>query len=494
MDWIVSQVIHLADLLLRIFTTPLFTMGGTAYSIASIATLVLVGVAVFVASRIISGWIKRRLLGRFDRGTREAIAVVISYVLTLIGFIIVLQTAGINLSSLTVFAGVLGIGVGFGLQNLASNFISGLTLLFEQPIKVGDFIEVDKFSGVVEKISIRSTVIRTNDDLFVIVPNIRFVETNIINWSYEAPKCRIHIPVSVPYGTDPLIVTEALLAAARMEPQVLSSPSPKVWFDHFGENAMEFKLLVWIDDPDENEPIRSALNFRIEYELRSRKIRVPFPHRELYIHNLDEVRKLFRGDTDDESTMGTSSRDSKDVHGDQPALEPKRPSSRSLNNATLKDLLRRIVYFEQCSDLELRQLIEYGYRQLFPAGQIVCHENDPGESFYILLKGSVEVFSRRSDQYIATLHEGEFFGEISLLLGVPRSASVRTLEDTILFVVEHEDMQKLLEGHQQLADEIATKLAERQQVLRDMNLLVEDEPEATTIFKIRRRIQTLFGI
>ncbi len=494
MDWIVGQAIKLTNLLFRIFTTPLFEMGGTPYSIASIGTLILVGIGVFIASRIISGWIKRRLLGRFDRGTREAIAVVISYLLTLIGFIIVLQTAGINLSSLTVLAGVLGIGFGFGLQNLASNFIGGLTLLFEQPIKVGDFVEIDKLSGVVEKISIRSTVIRTNDDVFVIVPNMRFVENQIINWSYNTPKCRIHVPVKVAYGSDPLVVTEALLAAARMEPQVLSSPSPKVWFENFGENALEFTLLVWIDDPDENEPIRSALNFRIEYELRSRKIRIPLPQRELYIHNMDETRKLFGMGADDENTMGRSSRESKETSTDQPALEPKRPSSRSLNNATLKDLLRRIVYFEQCSDLELRQLIEYGYRQLFPMAQIVCQENDPGESFYIILKGSVEVLSQRSDKYIATLHEGEFFGEISLLLGVPRSATVRTLEDTILFVVEHEDMQKLLESHQQLADEIATKLAERRQVLRDMNLLVEDEPEETTILKIRRRLQTLFGI
>ncbi len=494
MDWIVGQLNGLADLLFRIFTTPLFEMGGTPYSIASIGTLILVGIGVFVASRIISSWIKRRLLGRFDRGTREAIAVVISYLLTLIGFIIVLQTAGINLSSLTVLAGVLGIGFGFGLQNLASNFISGLTLLFEQPIKVGDFVEVDKLSGVVEKISIRSTVIRTNDDVFVIVPNNRFVENQIINWSYNAPKCRIHLPVKVAYGSDPLVVTEALLAAARMEPMVLSSPSPKVWFENFGENALEFTLLVWIDDPDENEPIRSALNFRIEYELRTRKIRVPFPHRELYIHNMEEVRKLLGTGTDDENTVGRSSREPKETYSDQPVLEAKRPSPRSLNNATLKDLLRRIVYFEQCSDLELRQLIEYGYRQLFPAGQIICQENDPGESFYIILKGSVEVLSQRSDKYIATLHEGEFFGEISLLLGVPRSATVRTVEDTILFVVEHEDMQKLLESHQRLGDEIAAKLAERRQVLRDMNLLVEDEPEETTILKIRRRLQTLFGI
>jgi CRP-like cAMP-binding protein len=146
------------------------------------------------------------------------------------------------------------------------------------------------------------------------------------------------------------------------------------------------------------------------------------------------------------------------------------------------------------SRLELRRLIEYGYRQLFPTGQIVCQENDPGDSFYIILSGSVEVFSQRTEKYIATLHAGEFFGEMSLLLGTPRSATVRTLEDSILFVVCHNDLQQLLVEHQDLADEIAQKLSERQQVLRNLGLLDEGASEETPFIRIRKQIQTLFGI
>ncbi|MCA1995188.1 MAG: cyclic nucleotide-binding domain-containing protein, partial [Coleofasciculus sp. S288] len=121
-------------------------------------------------------------------------------------------------------------------------------------------------------------------------------------------------------------------------------------------------------------------------------------------------------------------------------------------------------------------------------------ENDPGDSFYIILSGSVEVFSQRLKKYIATLHEGEFFGEMSLLLGTPRTATVRTLEDSVLFVVNRADLQKLLEGHQQLADQLANKLAERQQVLRNFKLLPEETSDETPFIRIRKQIQHLFGI
>ncbi|MBD1922913.1 mechanosensitive ion channel [Microcoleus sp. FACHB-831] len=490
MDWIFTQTQQVFAALSRLLTTPFFDIGNKQYSISSLIALGVLALLVFLAARSISEWIKRGLLVRLkvDRGSREAIASVISYLLTAIGLLILLQQAGINLSSIAVFAGVLGIGFGFGLQNLASNFISGLTLLVEQPIKVGDFIEVDNLLGTVENISIRSTIVRTIDGVCVIVPNIRFVENNIVNWSYRDPKCCIHIPVGVAYGTDPILVTEALSSAARMEPNVLSNPSPKVWFKGFGDSSLNFELLAWIDQPHESEPIKSALNFRIDHEFRHRGIEIPFPHRDLHIRNAEALAALF-------NKSGATDINNAKVHESEvKPLEQQKPTPKSPNNWTLRDLLRRVTYFEQCSDLELRQLIEYGYRQLFPAKQVVCQENDPGESFYIILSGSVEVFSQRLEKYIATLHEGEFFGEMSLLMGAPRSATVRTLSDTILFVVDRNDLQKVLVDHQELADHIAQKLSERQQVLRDLGLLTEAALEQTPLVWIRNRIQTLFGI
>ena len=486
MNWLLNGIQTTLAELLRLFAAPLFEVGNNRYSLSLIVTLIVVSVAVFWVSRAVSNLINRRLLVRlgFDRGSRAVVTTIIRYLLTAIGFVIVLQTAGVNLSSLTLFAGVLGIGLGFGLQNLASNFVSGLTLLVEQPIRVGDFIEIDKLLGTVESISIRSTTVRTLDGVFVIVPNIRFVENNIINWSYRDPRCRLHVPVGVAYGSDTLIVTEALLAAARKDPKVLTDPSPRVWFKRFGDSALDFELLVWINQPTEIEPIKSSLYFTIDRELRQRSIEVPFPQQDLNIRNLGQLAHLFQRD---------GAIDGNGKHAEKDSLSSRRPTPKAPNNLTLRDMLRRISYFEQCNDEELLQLIEYGYRQLFPADQLVCEEDTPGESFYIILNGSVEIFSKRAEQYIATLNEGEFFGEMSLLMGIPRSASVRTLEDTVLFVIERNDLQTLLQDHRGLADQIAHQLMERQQTLREMGILSEFSEE-TPFNKVRKRLQTLFGI
>lgn len=495
MQWIQNQLQDFVDKIAWVFSAPIFEIGGTRYSLTLIATLVLVIIGVFWVAHFISNWIKRGLLSRMilNRGTREVVTSFIRYFLTFLGLVIVLQTVGVNLSSLTIFAGVVGIGLGFGLQNLASNFISGLTLLLEQPIRVGDFIQVSDLLGTVESISIRSTTVRTQDGVFVIVPNIKFVENQVVNWSYRDPRCRIHIPVSVEYGCDTLLVSEALLEAARQEPRVMSDPPPRVWFREFGDSSLNFELLVWIDRPADNEPIKSSINFLIDQEFRRRQIEIPFPQRDLYIRNVEDLVPLFQKTTSPATENGKTA-PPKVVAPEvsESAKETASPTA-SINNMTLRNLLRRISYFEQCSDIDILQLIEYGYRQIYPAEQIVCEEGEPGDSFYIILKGSVEIFSRRVEQYIATLNEGEFFGEMSLLMGIPRSASVRTLENSVLFVIERNDLQRLLENHRELADQIAQKLMERQQTLKDMGVL-SDFSEETPLFRIRKRLQTLFGI
>uniref|UniRef100_A0A832H190 Mechanosensitive ion channel n=1 Tax=Oscillatoriales cyanobacterium SpSt-402 TaxID=2282168 RepID=A0A832H190_9CYAN len=491
MQWLLSQLQAFFKQMSAVFSASIFEIGGTQYSANLIATLILVLIGVFWISQFLSNLIKRGLLARLipERGSREVVAAFVRYSLTFLGIVIVLQTAGVNLSSLTIFAGVLGIGLGFGLQNLASNFISGLTILLEQPIRVGDFIQVNELLGTVEDISIRSTVVRTQDGVFVIVPNIKFVENHVVNWSYRDPRCRIHIPVSVEYGSDAVLISEALLEAARKEPRVLADPVPRVWLRQFGESSLNFELLVWIDKPAENEPIKSSLNFLINQSFRTRGIEMPFPQRELYIRNIEEFAPLFRANDGD----GSSNNKPQSTEVNTSSLEKSKPNPATINNLTLRNLLRRISYFEQCSDIEILQLIEYGYRQIYPAEQIVCEEGEPGDSFYIILKGSVEIFSRRVEQYIATLNEGEFFGEMSLLMGIPRSATVRTREDSVLFVIERSDLQRLLGNHRELADQIAQKLVERQQMLHDMGILSAFSEE-TPLLRIRKRLQTLFGI
>ncbi|MGK7922927.1 MAG: mechanosensitive ion channel domain-containing protein [Trichodesmium sp.] len=422
------------------------------------------------------------------QGTREAIASITSYITAIIGILIILHNQGIDVTSITLIAGTLSIGIGIGLKNIISNFISGLTILIAQPIKVGDFIEVDGLSGIVEKTLIRSTVIRTLDSIFVIVPNNCLVEKDIINWSHKDSKCRLHIPIGVAYGSDITLVTEALLDAARKEKKVLSNPSPKVWFKGFGDSALNFELLVWIKYPPLKEPITSSLNFAIDLELRSRNISVPFPQRDLHIRNPNnlvqshqnpELKTVIKNQINQSITLVKN--------------QPKTHSQPSKWN--LRDLLRQISYFQKCNNLELREVIENGYRKIIPRGEIICREGEPGDSFYIILSGSVKVFSAKANKYITTRYAGEFIGEISPILGVTRTASLSAMEDTILFVVDQENIQNLLAKHQGLADKISEELSQRLETLKNLGLLDEEEASAeTALVWIRNRINTLFGI
>jgi small-conductance mechanosensitive channel/CRP-like cAMP-binding protein len=484
----------LSTKLYEIFTKQMLDVGGTKLSIAEIASLVALVVIAFFVSKIFSELIRRTVLHRLriNRGLQEAITVFIRYLLLIVSSAIILQAAGINLSTLAVFAGVIGIGLGFGLQNLASNFISGLVLLFEQTLKVGDYIEIGELKGTIEKIDIRSTILRTDDDLFVIVPNQRFIENNTINWSYEGHTCRIHIPVSVAYDTDLLVLSEALLTVARHEPRVLSTPPPEVQFKSYGDSALNFELLVWINEPEANEPIRSSLNFRIAYEIRDRGIKIPFPTREIILNDSVAMQEMrLRSNARDFQTALDSPIN---VASDFPNSN----ISDEINSKNLRDLLRRISYFERCTEVELFALIARGYRKHFDIGQVICVENDPSEEFYIILSGAVDVFSEKTNQSIATLGEGEFFGEISLLMGIPRTATVRTLTaNTVLFVVDRQQLQKLLNEHKELGEQIAIKLSERQQVSISLGLLNEEELQRSQLAAlswIRDRLNSLFGI
>jgi small-conductance mechanosensitive channel len=191
-------------------TGPIIDLGKTRLSLSTIVTAIVVAIAIFIGARLLSQSIKTWVLGqsRMDRGMQEAIATLITYAIAILGIVILLQTIGLDLSSLTVLAGVVGLGFGLGLQELAGNFVSGLTLLFEQQIRVGDFVEIDGITGTIERISIRSTILRTTDRRFVIIPNHLFSQKNVINWSYQEPATRVHIPVTIAFGTDTVLVTE----------------------------------------------------------------------------------------------------------------------------------------------------------------------------------------------------------------------------------------------------------------------------------------------
>jgi small-conductance mechanosensitive channel len=278
---------QLINTLTQTFTTPFIPAGGKSYSVLGIAVLLVSLAVIMNLAKTAQHLLRTRVLSAtgLNRGAQEAVAFVANYALLFIGTLVLLQLWGFDLTSLTVFASVLGVGIGLGLQGFAKNFISGMVLIFEQPIKVGDFVKVGDYQGTVERINIRSTEIRTLDQVSIIVPNSEFLESEVVNWDHGTSISRLQIPVGIAYGSKPEAVRDALMEVASNYTGVLKNPSPRVFFTEFGESALEFILLVWINEPDKQFVIKSDLNFRIETILRDRNIEIPFPQRDLHIRS-----------------------------------------------------------------------------------------------------------------------------------------------------------------------------------------------------------------
>lgn len=264
------------------------------FSITGILILIGLFLGLIVLSGAVTNILRSRILRvlRINRGAQEVIAIVFKYTFIGIGSVVLLQIFGVDLSSLAILASALGVGIGFGFQDIAKNFGSGLVLLFERPIQVGDFIEVGKYMGSVESIGARSVTIRTLDRVSIIVPNSRFLEDEVINWSHHNPVSRIHVPVGVSYSADVKIVKKALLEAGKNHPEVLSVPQPQVLFTGFGDSSLDFELLAWINAPSHQVSIKSDLCFRIEASLKEYNIEIPFPQRDLHLRTGELPVKL----------------------------------------------------------------------------------------------------------------------------------------------------------------------------------------------------------
>lgn len=267
-----------------------FEIAGNAISLWDVLTLlVLTGLLLYLSGRI-RNWIVLKLMARsqIDIGVRQAFGTIFRYVVVVIGLIVIVETVGIDLSALTIVAGALGVGVGFGLQTITNNIVSGLVILFERPIKVGDRIQVGEVAGDVMDISARATTVRTNDNISIIVPNSDFITEKVINWSHSDRIVRIHVPVGVAYKSDPERVREVLLRIAEEHPGVLKSPAPDVIFEEFGDSALKFVLRVWTSQyiamP---RNLQSDVNFAIKKKLNEAGIEIPFPQRDLHIRTSD---------------------------------------------------------------------------------------------------------------------------------------------------------------------------------------------------------------
>ena len=266
------------------FTTSLFSLGDRSYTLFDLLILAGLFWGLLVTTQTVTTFLRTKILQqtRMSRSSQEVIFICVKYGLIILGAIILLQVWGVNLSSLAILGSALGVGIGFGLQDITKNFASGLVMLFERSVQIGDFIEVNGHRGIVERIQARSIVLKTLDRVSVVVPNSRLLADDVINWSHDNPTSRFALPVGVAYSCDPEVVKKLLLQAAEEQQEVLKFPAPQVLFTDFGDNSLDFELMIWIAEPSRQPVIKSELYFRIQKILRDRAMEIPFPQRDLH--------------------------------------------------------------------------------------------------------------------------------------------------------------------------------------------------------------------
>lgn len=271
------------EFLSEVLRFQILEVGDHAVTVQRVLLFVIVLVITSFMARAVRTLMSQRWLTRMEPAPRYVLARILQYVVWLIGFVIALEALGFSLTTLTVVAGALGVGIGFGLQSVVGNFVSGVVLLFEQPIRIHDRVTVESVEGNVVGINFRSTTIVTNDNISIIVPNSQFINNSVINWSHGDPKVRIHVPVGVAYGSDVALVTETLLAIARETEGVLERPEPEVRFKEFGDSSLDFELLVWTDKAPLHLQLKSRLNYGIDAAFRRNGIQIPFPQRDVHL-------------------------------------------------------------------------------------------------------------------------------------------------------------------------------------------------------------------
>jgi len=278
-------------ILLGMWDAHVFSIGATVVTTGRI-----VGALVTVAAALLLAWLSGRALRRFqshhdgvNRASVYALGRLVRYALIAIGIVLALEWLGVDSGKFAVIAGALGVGLGFGLQSIFNNFVSGVILLFDRSLKVGDFVQLESgVHGLVRDINIRSTRITTNDNLDILVPNSEFVSGRVTNWTHGEGFRRLRVPFGVAYGTDKERVKLAAIEAAANVPFTLALEGPRrpqVWLVRFGDSSLDFELVVWITNEATKRPsaVQAAYNWELETALVRHGIDIPFPQRDLHL-------------------------------------------------------------------------------------------------------------------------------------------------------------------------------------------------------------------
>jgi small-conductance mechanosensitive channel len=273
-----------------------FEIGGVTLSITSVLIAMLLFIVGYIAARFFQDWLDGSVLktAGVDPGVRDSVRTGVGYLGVGLAALLAVSYLGLSFSNIAIVAGALSVGIGFGLQSIVNNFVSGLILLAERPIKSGDWIIVGSHEGIVRKISVRSTEIETFDRANVIVPNSMLISDTVKNWTLHNSTGRMPIPVGVHYDSDPERVREILLGVARDHPAVLSNPAPFVFFEGFGDSALNFILFVYLSNVNQSFSVRTDLRIAILKAFRQHGVEIPYPQTDVHLRDLDWVKEALK--------------------------------------------------------------------------------------------------------------------------------------------------------------------------------------------------------
>ena len=263
----------------------LFEIGRYTLSVYNLLLVIIIFFAVKGVTHTVDTVLKKRLAkkGVADEGRSSSITQIVKYIVYILGFFLMVKSLGINIDLIIGVFAALGLGIGFALQDVFKDLISGIIILFEGNVSVGDILEVDGLTGSVKQIKLRTSLIRTRDGIYMVIPNSKIVNEKVVNWSADNRITRFNIPIGVAYGSDINKVKELLLQCAASNKMVSKRPSPVVFFNDFGDSALAFELHFWVLDTWNIESTKSDIRFEIDKIFKENNISIPFPQRDVHL-------------------------------------------------------------------------------------------------------------------------------------------------------------------------------------------------------------------
>jgi small-conductance mechanosensitive channel/CRP-like cAMP-binding protein len=390
------------------------------------------------------------------------IASVVAYFVVIV--MVLRSTLDINVTSLITTSAVLTVIVGLALQDVLSNLFSGVVLELEQPFSPGDWVRIGHFEGTVEETGWRTTKIRTRVNELVTLPNAMMSKEAVINFSRPDPRFGDTLFIDVAYEAPPSIVRDAVISVLAGDHAVLRSPEPEVRLDEYRDSSIRYAIRFWITDFDAREHIRNRVMTNLWYALRRANVRIPFPARDLFLHTT-------------------------------PAALPAEEQ-----HVDAMPTLRNVPLLAPLDDAALGRLAAHVRRHTFGRGEVVVHEQEAGDSFYVIERGAADVTLSGNGlaQSVGQLQAGDFFGEMSLLAGEPRTATVRAASDLVVLVVDRAAFREIISADPAILEPLS-EIAARRQAAQEQHRRAWESPaqpaaDAQGAQRLRERIRALFGL